>query len=328
MRSALPFVLVALASGAVGWGIGTLDREQPTTHVSARAVPARERPSMPHPTELETAPRLDGRPVEEPREERVRVEAPESGDGTASAYPHPIRVVHDGGEIFLELANGRLKVVWNGHAYAVVPHGPWRDWTPDGAILQEGEYAEGVKHGDWTTYHPKGGRVATRGHYVNGQLHGDFESWHASGSRAETTTYENGTANGLASTWHPNGQLARRGEWAAGAKDGTWVHFDEGGRMVRREQWENGALAWPVEAWDPDGRWPTEAQALERASVGGKYSDLAVRIVAPDDQAGYGDFHEYGPYSATDYLGQREIPSGYWVYVHPWWFVWRTVREP
>lgn len=332
VRTAIPFVLVALASGGIGWGIGTFGRDEATTCPLAPTVALPERPSvLPHPTEITAAPRLEGRPVEAPREARAPVEPvkpAESSEGRASAYPHPMRVVHEGGEVFLELANGRLKVVWNGNAYALVPDGPWRDWTPAGEVLQEGEYAEGAKRGTWTTYHPSGAGIATRGSYSNGRLEGDFESWHPNGVRAEMTTYEKGAAHGLATAWHPNGRIARRGEWMAGAKSGVWTHFDAEGNMVRRERWEAGTLLGQVEAWDPNGTWPTEDQALERASVGGKYADLAARIVAPEDAERYRDFHEYGQYPGTDYLGQREIPAGYWVYVHPWWFVWRTVRTP
>jgi hypothetical protein len=327
VRTAIPFVLVALASGAAGWWIGTLSRDEAATCTPAPTLARRERPSdLPHPTELAAAPRLEARPVEAPREVRAPVDATESDDGTPSAYSHPMRVIHERGEIFLELANGRLKVVWRGNAYALVPHGPWRDWTPAGVVLQEGEYREGTKHGSWTTYHPEGGGLATRGHYADGRLEGDFESWHPNGVRAEITSYEKGAANGPAMAWHSNGQLARRGDWVAGAKDGVWVYFDEEGHMVRRERWAGGALAEPIEAWNPGGTWPTEEQALERASVGGKYSDFAVRILAPEDKERYSEFYEVGQYQTTEYRGQRGIPAGYWVYVHPWWFVWRTVR--
>ena len=66
--------------------------------------------------------------------------------------------------------------------------------------------------------------------------------------------------------------------------------------------------------------------ALDKATVGGKYSGLIERVVAPGDRAGYGDFRDYGIYRSTDYMGHRGLAAGYWVYVWPWWYVWREQR--
>src|SRR5262245_48369 len=63
--------------------------------------------------------------------------------------------------------------------------------------------------------------------------------------------------------------------------------------------------------------------ALRRASVGGKYRDLLRKVEVPDDWQWYGAFHDWGFWDGTSYAGVEDLPPGYWVYVHPNWYVWR-----
>jgi hypothetical protein len=61
---------------------------------------------------------------------------------------------------------------------------------------------------------------------------------------------------------------------------------------------------------------------LKKASVGGKYSRLLKKIEVKDDRKAYTDFADYG-YSATPtWAGHEDLPSGYWVYVYPNWYIW------
>jgi hypothetical protein len=87
--------------------------------------------------------------------------------------------------------------------------------------------------------------------------------------------------------FHPNGRVASEGDYAEGKKQGTWTVYDEDGRAVRREEWDLGALAAPMVLFDPGGEFPRDADALERARVGGKYGGTVMRIPSPDDRARY-----------------------------------------
>lgn len=64
----------------------------------------------------------------------------------------------------------------------------------------------------------------------------------------------------------------------------------------------------------------------EHASVQGRYGGLMQKVHCPADIENYGQFHDYGWWSGTVYCGRR-VTSGWWVYAHPWWYVWRTNRE-
>lgn len=60
-----------------------------------------------------------------------------------------------------------------------------------------------------------------------------------------------------------------------------------------------------------------------KAHVDGKYAKLLRRIKLPGDRQSYSEFRDYGHYQACDWAGQTNIPAGYWVYVYPYWYIWR-----
>ncbi len=58
-------------------------------------------------------------------------------------------------------------------------------------------------------------------------------------------------------------------------------------------------------------------------AVRSRYRTLLRKIGAPDDQATFGDFYDYGYWAGTSYKGQNELPPGYWVYLAPNWYIFR-----
>jgi hypothetical protein len=62
--------------------------------------------------------------------------------------------------------------------------------------------------------------------------------------------------------------------------------------------------------------------ALRKARVGGTYEMLLGQVKAPRDAARYGDFRDLGLQlkAPTDAPG---LSRGHWVYVYPYWYVWR-----
>jgi hypothetical protein len=64
-------------------------------------------------------------------------------------------------------------------------------------------------------------------------------------------------------------------------------------------------------------------EALRRASVGGRYSELLAKVEVPNDWLSYGPFCDWGFWAGTSYAGADDLPPGHWVYVHPNWYVWR-----
>jgi hypothetical protein len=79
-----------------------------------------------------------------------------------------------------------------------------------------------------------------------------------------------------------------------------------------------------VEAvWAGNANPTVSFKALKAASVSGKYRHLLRVLHVPGDLANYKEFSDYGPYNGNAYAGYNDLPAGYWVYVHPNWFIWR-----
>jgi len=63
-------------------------------------------------------------------------------------------------------------------------------------------------------------------------------------------------------------------------------------------------------------------------SVNGKYRVLLRKIHVPQDEQSYGKFSDFGMYTGNSYVGINDLPPGYWVYVHPHWYIWRDCVKP
>jgi hypothetical protein len=68
-------------------------------------------------------------------------------------------------------------------------------------------------------------------------------------------------------------------------------------------------------------------ESLEKARVDGKYAMLLRQFNAEKDFEKYGAFRDAGPRTFTDYAGLTGLPAGHWVYVYPYWYIWRDLAE-
>jgi hypothetical protein len=69
-----------------------------------------------------------------------------------------------------------------------------------------------------------------------------------------------------------------------------------------------------------------KALPLEEAWLkarGGRFAMLLRQIKVPDDYARYKVFADLGHRDVSKYAGHTDLPSGYWVYVYPYWYIWR-----
>ena len=64
---------------------------------------------------------------------------------------------------------------------------------------------------------------------------------------------------------------------------------------------------------------------LKAASVKGKYRKLLHALHLPGDLASYTEFRDWGTWSGATYGGYTDLKPGYWVYVHPRWFIWEEM---
>jgi len=64
-------------------------------------------------------------------------------------------------------------------------------------------------------------------------------------------------------------------------------------------------------------------KALKKARVNGKYQMLLHQFKLADDQKTVGDFKDVGYQRKAEYKGVKNLPGGHWVYVAPYWYIWR-----
>jgi hypothetical protein len=67
----------------------------------------------------------------------------------------------------------------------------------------------------------------------------------------------------------------------------------------------------------------TLEQALKRAQAGGKYRMLLRQIEVKEDGKSFGGFYDFGYRTATTCADYTDLPKGHWVYVYPYWYIWR-----
>lgn len=66
-------------------------------------------------------------------------------------------------------------------------------------------------------------------------------------------------------------------------------------------------------------------KSLRKARVNDKYAMLLRQINVPADAARYADFRDLGLRNVTSYAGFTDLPKGHWVYVYPYWYIWRDL---
>jgi hypothetical protein len=103
------------------------------------------------------------------------------------------------------------------------------------------------------------------------------------------------------------------------AKEGLTILLEA---LKDKEESVRDAAIGAVLAIDADN--PAVADVVPtKAHVQGKYTKLVRRLRIPEDRQSYSDFRDYGFYQQCDLAGHINIPAGYWVYVYPYWYVWR-----
>jgi hypothetical protein len=91
-----------------------------------------------------------------------------------------------------------------------------------------------------------------------------------------------------------------------------------------------GLLAIPADVRGQDKKpeaLPVE-EAWRKARVDGKYGMLLAQIKVEGDVEKYKDFTDYGFRTEAKYGEHNNLPKGHWVYVYPYWYIWRDVNGP
>ena len=66
-----------------------------------------------------------------------------------------------------------------------------------------------------------------------------------------------------------------------------------------------------------------EGHLPPQAHVWGKYRTLLRKLSVPEDVEQFSRFHDWGPWTGTEWRNHKGLPPGHWVYVYPHWYIWR-----
>ncbi len=100
--------------------------------------------------------------------------------------------------------NGKLKIE-GGYDSEGKLTGHWRYFDDQGQLQREGDYADGMREGDWIEIYPNG-KPQRRGFIHVGLLEGPWKHW------------------------YDNGQLEAEGEYANNKREGTWLFYFPDGK--------------------------------------------------------------------------------------------------
>lgn len=107
--------------------------------------------------------------------------------------------------------------------------GRWREWAPDGTLLAEGDYHEGLAHGRWSRWYPDGERWS-QGEFRKGYRHGRTTYWNTDTSLFMVADYDRGKLAKVLSLPDPFGRetVLPDGEilvWKACRRKTEWYDF-------------------------------------------------------------------------------------------------------
>ena len=103
----------------------------------------------------------------------------------------------------------------------------------DGALAVEGQYQDGERAGEWSSWHPDGA-LQLEGQYEDGRRVGRWKAYHPNGQLLSEGQYQGGEREGQWVTYYSNGQIKEQGLFEGGLRTGPWQFFDRFGQLEAR----------------------------------------------------------------------------------------------
>ncbi|MBM3989500.1 MAG: toxin-antitoxin system YwqK family antitoxin [Planctomycetes bacterium] len=134
-----------------------------------------------------------------------------------------MREFHPNGRLFTERSE-RL-----GESGSSTRVGPMKTWFENGQLRCEGAYDDEGKLGGHWRYFDERGVLLREGDFASGLREGDWVEYHANGRKRYEGLLHRGQNEGPWKYWHENGQLMAEGSFLNNAREGAWRFFDEQG---------------------------------------------------------------------------------------------------
>lgn len=97
--------------------------------------------------------------------------------------------------------------------------------------VEEGNYKDDRKTGEWIVYHPDGVTPRLKGNFTDGRPNGPYVKFDTNGSKSEESSFSNGKQLGNFTSYHPNGNVKQQKTFnAEGKEHGTTTFFHDNGQ--------------------------------------------------------------------------------------------------
>lgn len=121
--------------------------------------------------------------------------------------------------------------------------GKWIFFSNNVKISEE-EFSEGRKHGISRTYYPTG-EVLEESEWENGTREGNYRVFFKNGKPYMQCKFSNGKRNGLCLSYFQNGRIEMEATYKNNLRHGEWKFYNEHGEYLYMLKYDNGQLLNP-----------------------------------------------------------------------------------
>jgi len=174
--------------------------------------------------------------------------------------------------------------------------------------IEEGNYTNGRKTGEWIKYHFDGKTIKLKGNYVNNRPEGNYTRYYSNGVIREKGSFNNNEYKGELVRYHKNGQEAYRAQFNdKGEEMGLVKHYYKNGQVEMEYTKIDGKLSDKITTYFKNGN--VKSVQLVQAGKLGKKTKNTVEKKFNDEKV----YKDEDPPKTTNpkTKGVRFIPSGY-----------------
>ncbi len=163
-------------------------------------------------------------------------------------------------------------IVGTGLVEKNIPNGLWKFYTTKtNTLVTEGIFKNGLRDGQWTSFHPNGKRKELAD-YRDGKLFGPARFFDVNGFLVKDMIYQDSILVGKYTEYYGStekefyvdpSQVKLEGNYAGGKKAGQWLTYFPEGELAVREFYVDGLRDGPYFEFDPQGNVMAEATAVK-----------------------------------------------------------------
>lgn len=110
--------------------------------------------------------------------------------------------------------------------------GTWKFYSASRLLIAEVNYLNNKKHGISRRFYPHTGNSMEEAEYFDGKRHGDYKTFFYTGAEKILGEYDYGKRTGdWTSFYHNTSEVKAEGKYLRGKKDGNWKYYSSNGKL-------------------------------------------------------------------------------------------------